>query len=184
MNKLLWILLLSTSSMLFAATPYVGANAGYMLDSETGFYSARMGLDFARRGIVVHALEGEIGYSRTRSDQRDPMIPPQYWTTARSEMTSFLLNYRATLEPSASRFSYSLGGGLGTTRWNVSQGRFEDRKEAFTLQARGGVEYAMTPKIRLGAAVRYLWFDEITFFSRDYGSSDDVVLETAIRIAF
>ena len=67
MKKLVSILLLATGLTASAqAAVIIGADAGYLVDAEEEYFSARLGYAFKANPALVHQLEVEVGYSEQK----------------------------------------------------------------------------------------------------------------------
>lgn len=172
MKTLLTLLLLTAATSAFAARPYVGASAGYWIDSEDNYFAARIGTTVAQATGLTHNLEVEVGFTSLGESGID------------LDMLPVMANYRLISERDQSKFGFYAGAGLGGTRLDVSGFGVSDENWAFSVQAFGGVEYKIAPKVALTAGVRYLWIDDANFFGTNTEVGDDVGLEVGIRFRF
>lgn len=173
MKKLLTVILLSAATSAFAASPYVGASAGYLVDSEDGLFSARIGMAVAQSSGLTHNLEGEIAFSSlSESGIKLDLLP-------------VMANYRLTGPiGTQTKLGFYGGAGLGATRLKLSGRGFRDNDWAFAAQAFGGITYNVTPKAAITAGARYLWIDDATLGGLTAEVGDDVALELGVRFQF
>jgi opacity protein-like surface antigen len=168
MKKLLTLIALAAATSAFAASPYVGASAGYLIDDEIGFYTARIGTDLVQKGGLTHSIEAEIGYaSDTAYGVKLEIIP-------------VMANYRLSGNLGTSPFRFYAGAGAGFSRQKLTR-LIHDDAWAFAAQAFGGVEAVLTPRASLTLGARYLWLNDYTIANVGIGSSDDVSIELGIR---
>jgi opacity protein-like surface antigen len=172
MKKLLTLILLSAASSAFAAQPYVGASAGYWIDSEEAYFAARIGTSVAQTTGLTHNVEVEVGFTSLSGSGID------------FDMLPVMANYRLVSEREQSKFGFYAGAGLGATRLDVSGFGLSDDNWGFSVQAFGGVEYKVAPKVALTAGVRYLWIDDTKFFGTSTDVGDDVGVEVGVRFRF
>lgn len=172
MKKLLTLILLSAASSAFAASPYVGASAGYLIDLEEHFFSARLGSDVAQAQGLIHSIEAEIGIATEK----------EFGATA--DFIPVMGNYRIASDLSQNPFGFFAGAGLGTARIMVSGYGLEDSAWTFAVQVFAGVEYKVTTAFSLTLGARYIWIDEVKLLGTSVDVGDDVALEAGIRFRF
>ena len=168
MKKLLTLIALVAATSGFAASPYVGASAGYLIDDETGFYTARVGTDLLQTQGLTHSVEAEIGYASDKD------------MGLKIEIVPVLANYRFSGAIGSSAHRFYAGAGAGFSRQKLT-GFVEDDAWAFAAQAFGGVETSVTPRTSFTLGARYLWVNKYTIANVGIGSSDDVSIEFGIR---
>lgn len=177
MKKLLSTLVLITglAASAQAATVIVGVDAGYLIDSEEEYLSARLGFEVARTGNFAHHLEFEVGYT----DDKEGGI--------KADLVPLTANYRFTA-PASGQWSYYAGAGLGIARARIDGvsifGPITLRDEAFAVQAFGGFTYQASPAVALTVGAKYLWVDDVTFASRRTEVGDDVAVTAGISFRF
>ena len=171
MKKLITLILLSAASSAFAASPYIAASAGYLIDAEEEFFAVRIGSNIAVVDGLTHSIEGEIGYiGESEGGLSLDLVP-------------VMGNYRITSQPAANNFSFYAGAGLGVSRLKLS-GWVEDDDWSFTAQAFAGVEYKVTPALSLNLGARYIWLDDVSLGGVSIDLGDDVAIEAGIRFRF
>ena len=176
MKKLLTTLVLISGLAASAqAAVIVAADAGYLLDSEEEFFSARVGFEISHANAFSHQLELEVGYT----DAKDGGI--------KSDLVPLMVNYRLAANANGP-WGYTLGAGAGFTRARIDGasifGPVKLRDEAFSAQAFAGVTYAATDKVSLSLGAKYLWIDDVTFASQSFEVGDDVALTAGISVKF
>lgn len=168
MKKLITLIALSIATSAFAASPYVGASAGYLIDGETGFYTARIGTELAQAGGLTHAIEGEFGYT---SDKDFGL---------KLEVIPVMANYRLSGNLGTSAHRFYAGAGAGFSRQKLT-GFVHDDAWTFAAQAFAGFESSITERTSATLGARYLWLNKYTIANVGIGSSDDVSIEFGIR---
>lgn len=157
------------------AAVIVGADAGYLVDSEEEFFSARVGFEISHANAFSHQLELEVGYT----DTKDGGI--------KSDLVPLMLNYRLAANVNGP-WGYTLGGGAGITRARIDgvsiYGPIKLRDEAFSAQAFAGVTYATTDKVTFSLGAKYLWIDDVTFVGQSFEVGDDVAITAGISFKF
>ena len=177
MKKLLSTLVLITglAASAQAATIVVGVDAGYLIDSEEEFLSARLGFEVARTGDFAHHLEFEVGYT----DDKEGGI--------KADLVPLTANYRFTA-PASGKWSYYAGAGLGLARARIDGasifGPIKLSDEAFAVQAFGGFAYQATPAVTLSLGAKYLWVDDVKFAGTNFDVGDDVAVTAGISFRF
>ncbi|HTO05026.1 MAG TPA: outer membrane beta-barrel protein, partial [Opitutus sp.] len=160
MKKLITLILLAAASSAFAASPYVGASAGYLIDAEEEFFAVRIGSDIAQVKGLTHSIEGEIGYV---GDSEGGLS---------LDLVPVMGNYRISTQPAANNVSFYAGAGLGISRVKLS-GWLNDDDWAFTVQGFAGVEYKVTPALSLNLGARYIWLDDVSIGGASIDLGDD-----------
>ncbi len=176
MKKFITTLLVITGFAASAQAVIVGVDAGYLIDSEEEFISARVGFEVAQSNAFSHQLELELGYTDMKEGG------------AKGEIIPLMANYRFVAPVAESGWSYYLGAGVGAARVSVdgvsTGGPVTLRDEAFAVQALAGVSYQLnaTASITLGA--RYLWIDDVTLAGTSFEVNDDVALSLGVAFKF
>ena len=172
MKKLITFILLSAASSAFAASPYLGANIGYLVDNEDAYFTTRIGSVVAQANGLTHSAELELGYT-TSTDYGFEL-----------ELVPVMANYRITTNRDSSKVEYFGGGGLGVSRVKLNGWGADDATWAFAVQAFGGVEYKATPTVSLTLGLRYLWIGRAHLFNVKEDVGDDLSVEAGIRYRF
>lgn len=176
MKKILSTFLLITGLAASAqASIIVGVDAGYLIDSEEEFLSARVGFEVARTGDFAHHLEFEVGYT----DDKEGGI--------KADLVPLTANYRFTA-PASGQWSYYAGAGLGVARARIDGasifGPVKLSDEAFAVQAFGGFTYQASPAVALTVGAKYLWIDDVKFAGSSFEVGDDVAVTAGISFRF
>jgi opacity protein-like surface antigen len=171
MKNIAIIALLATSLATSAHALIVGADVGYLLDSEEEFISARIGHEFKASASLSHQIEAEIGYSSASESGVKASILP------------ITLNYRAETT-AAKKLGYYFGGGVGLSITEGSGYGFSDDSTSFAFQAFTGLSYQASPTVKLHAGVKYLWIDDVSLFGTNIEVGDDVALTVGLSIKF
>ena len=172
MKKLLTLILLSAATTAFAASPYVGASAGYLIDLEEPFFAARIGSEVARANGLVHTMEGEVGIATEKNLGLTAHYIP------------VMANYRIASEFGAGQVGFYAGAGLGSARIKISGFGLDYSSWTFAVQAFGGVEYKVTDAYSLTLGARYIWIDDVDAYGSSVDIGDDVAVEVGIRFRF
>lgn len=165
------ILALALASSAVAASPYIGASVGYLIDGEEELISARLGFVVAESAQVNHGLELEVGYSGASESGVDLDVIPVF------------ANYRGTLNTSE-KISLQFGGGVGFSRVKASGFGVNFSDTPFSAQAFAGVGFRTTERSSIDLGARYIWFDDVSIAGVNLGSSDDVAVELGFSIRF
>jgi hypothetical protein len=176
MNKLTALFALLTAvSAASAAKPYVGAAAGYLIDSEEAFVSARVGFDIAKTPALTHSLEGEIGFS-TDSESGISL-----------DLVPVMLNYRATASYTDKIDLYS-GFGAGFTALKLDVDylgyRYKENDTAFSAQTFVGAGFRVSEQVSITLGARYIWINDAEFLGYDFEVGDDVAIEAGVHVRF
>ncbi|PTX98413.1 outer membrane beta-barrel protein [Opitutus sp. ER46] len=169
LTKLTVCLVLSAAAA-FGAGTYVGAGAGYWIDSEDMVFNARVGFDVAQQGNLTHAIELE-GYSGEDDEGRGIKL----------RLAGALVNYRLTVDLNAPLY-VSFGAGLGATRAKLRGYWYAGTDNAFTYQAIATLGYRITPQFSVEASARYLNIGKVDFSREKIG--DDVSAELGVKYHF
>lgn len=154
-----------------AATPYVGASVGYLVDSEDPIYGAHFGAELFRSGAYVHCLEGEVLHS-TSNDRG-----------VRFNVTPLMVNYRFGIDFPQGVYC-NFGAGVGVTKTSVKYWIVSDSDKAFTYQLLGSVGYMLSKEISIEAAVRYIDIGSAKMVGVKADVGDDVSFELGFRCRF
>jgi opacity protein-like surface antigen len=176
MNKLITVFALLTAvSTASAARPYAGAAAGYLIDSEEAYVSARFGFDVAQTQTLTHSLEGEIGVT---SDSEEGIS---------LDIVPVMLNYRATASYLDKVELYS-GVGAGVTALSLDVDymgfKYGEDETTFSAQAFVGAKFNVSSKVSFTLGARYIWINDAEFLGEDIKVGDDVSIEAGIHIKF
>jgi len=162
--------LLGIASAASAATPYVGANVGYLVDSQDPLFTTRVGAEFAKQDKLTHSAELEIGFLRDSEYGVDLDVVP------------VMANYRLGIGLSQ-KVSLELGAGVGMSFTKLKYyGSSNDT--AFTYQGLVGVNFALTEKTSLGLGARYLNIGETTLHGITDDLGDDLSIELGLKFKF
>ncbi len=176
MKKFITTLLVITGFAASAQAVIVGVDAGYLIDSEEEFISARVGFEVAQSNAFSHQLDLELGYT----DMKDG--------GAKGEIIPLMANYRFVAPVAESGWSYYVGAGLGVARVSVDGasigGPVRLRDETFALQALAGVTYQLNATASITAGARYLWIDDVNFAGSSFEVGDDVALSLGVNFKF
>ncbi|MBA4137719.1 MAG: hypothetical protein C0518_10420 [Opitutus sp.] len=169
------LLVLSGLAASAQAAVIVGLDAGYLVDSEEEFISARVGFEVANTSAFSHQLELEIGYTDTKE------------FGLKGEIIPLLANYRF-VAPSSGAWGYHAGVGAGMARSSIkgSFGGFgvDFNDESFAAQAFAGVTYQAGSNVTLSLGAKYLWIDDVNFAGASVEVGDDVALSAGISFKF
>jgi opacity protein-like surface antigen len=192
------LLAITATSASWALTPYVGASAGYFIDTEAEFLSARVGATLAKTGPVSHHVDFEVG---SMKDGYDDSFDTEI------QLKPMMLNYRASLWLNE-RLSLYAGAGAGKTKVKLTtnawwgavgsftfdisqyynfatyQGRRSSTDSAWSGQLLGGMEFALTDSLTLNAGARFLWVDKVQHFGSNDKVGDDVAIEAGLTYRF
>jgi hypothetical protein len=175
MKKLLTAVFVAGGLVASAHALVVGADIGYLLDSEDTYYTGRIGWQTKTNETYSHLLELELGYTETRE------------AGGSADLLPATINYRL-LGLTSGAFSYYIGAGIGFARISVdgvsTGGSVRLRDTAFAAQGFTGLVYQASPVIALTAGVRYIWIDEVTLASTRFEIGDDVALSAGFTIKF
>lgn len=172
MKSLPAVLLLLTALPAFAAGGYVGADVGYLTDSQEAFYAAHVGFDVAKSNRLVQGAEVEIGYTTDRD------------SGIKGDILPVMANYRLTFGAPEAKVGCYLAGGIGASNVRLSGYGLSDHSWAFTLQALGGLDYKVATNTTLKLGLRYLWIDDVTLFGYKAEVGDDLAIETGVSVRF
>lgn len=175
--KKLFITLIALSGLAASAQAavLVGVDAGYLIDSEEEYLTARIGFEVSHANAYSHQVELEVGYSEADESGLSADLLP------------ITANYRF-VATTTERFGYHLGVGAGLARARIDGasifGPVRLRDEALALQGFAGVNYQLAPAATLTAGVRYLWIDDVTFAGSTFEVGDDVAVSLGLSFRF
>ena len=152
----------------------VGTSAGYLLDAEEEYITARVGSQFGSSQGIAHNGEFEIGFSSQSED------------IGRGEYLPLMINYRAEFTNTGKFLPY-LGLGAGAARTQVKifgYSTFNEKDWSFAAQGFAGVSYQVSQKASLSAGARYIWIDDASYRGVKVEVGDDVALELGLHIRF
>ncbi len=170
MKKLFTLVLLAAVTSACAASPYVGASAGYLIDGEDAFFATRLGFDVANANTLTHSVEAEIGFASDKALGLTLDVVP------------LMANYRLTSQVAPDKLGYYCGVGAGASRLRLSGWGLRDNTWAFTVQAFAGIEYPVSPAFSVLLGARYIWIDEASMVGVTAEIGDDVAVEAGVRI--
>lgn len=162
--------LLGIASAASAATPYVGASVGYLVDTQDPLFTTRVGAEFAKQDKLTHSAELEIGMTRDS----------EYGVSM--DIVPIMANYRLGIGLSP-KVSLDLGAGLGMS-WTKLKYYGSSNDTAFTYQGLAGVNFALTEKTILGLGVRYINIGEASLHGITADVGDDLSIELGLKFKF
>jgi opacity protein-like surface antigen len=175
MKRILIALLFITALAATARAVHVGFDAGYLIDTEEEFLSARVGFEVARSNSLAHQLELEVGFTGSSEDDID------------GDIVATMANYRLAAD-GYGKWGYYFGGGLGSARISIdgvsTGGPIRLRDDAFALQALAGATYHFNDSVELTLGARYIWIDEVTFVGTSFEVGDDVAVSLGLNFKF
>lgn len=175
MKKILTALLIATGLAASAQAVIIGADAGYLLDSEEEYFSARLGFELKANGPASHQLELEVGYT----DEKDSGL--------KADLLPVTLNYRLQTAGSG-KLGYYFGAGAGIARASIDGvslfGPVRLRDTSFAAQAFAGVTYQVGPSTALSLGAKYIWVDDMTFVGSTVEVGDDVAIQAGFTFRF
>ena len=175
MNKIIAFAGFALAASQLAAGVYVGASAGYLIDSEEELIAARVGFVLKEAASIQHSLEAEVGLSSDSGYGLEMDIIP------------VLVNYRATFTVPGPVTPFA-GAGVGFSHVQVreegSSFEIDDGANPLTTQVFGGASFSVAPMVSLHAAARYIWIDDADLFGTSIEVGDDIALELGVTIHF
>jgi opacity protein-like surface antigen len=177
MKKLISVLILATGLAASAqAAVIIGVDAGYLVDAEEDFISARLGYGFKTDASLAHQVELEVGYT----SQED--------SGAKGKFIPVTVNYRAETV-AANRLGFYFGAGAGFAVTDVSipgSGVWEisDSGSSFALQAFAGVSFKASESVALHLGAKYIWIDDVDLFGTSIDVGDDVAITAGLSFRF
>ncbi|HYC71865.1 MAG TPA: hypothetical protein VEB66_11700 [Opitutaceae bacterium] len=172
-KKTLTALLVSCGLAASASAIVTSFEAGYLIDSEAEYLTARIGLPVASSETRSHLFELELGHT----DFTDSGV--------KSRLTPLTLNYR--LETAGQGpWGFYAGAGVGAARTRVQIGGlgFSRSDNAFAAQGFAGVSYQAGPSTKLTLGAKYLWIHEIDIFGTSIEVGDDVAVSLGVSFRF
>ncbi len=175
MKKLLTALFITTGLAVSAQAVIIGADAGYLLDNEEEYISARLGFEFKATERASHQLELEIGYS----------VAKEFGLKA--DLLPVTLNYRLQI-PGSGKLGYFVGAGAGFSRTTIDGvsiiGPVRLRDTTLALQGFAGLTYQAGPSTTLNLGAKYIWIDDANFAGTSVEVGDDVALQAGFSFRF
>ena len=176
MKKFVSFALIAASLAVSARALVVGADAGYLLDSEEEYISGRLGHAFASNDSLVHHVEAEIGYSNQKE------------TGAKGSLLPVTVNYRAqSIAANKLGFYYGVGAGFARTKISIAGSglpSLSDSGTSFAAQAFVGLSYQVSANGAFHLGVKYIWIDEVDLLGSSYEIGDDVALSAGFSVKF
>lgn len=171
MKKFVSLALIAASLAVSARALVVGADAGYLLDSEEEYISGRIGHAFSSDDSLVHHVELELGYTNEKESGVKGSILP------------LTVNYRAE-SIAANKLGFYFGVGAGLARTKVSGFGLSDSGTSFAAQALVGLSYQVSANGALHLGVKYIWIDEVELLGIGTDVGDDVALSAGFSVKF
>jgi opacity protein-like surface antigen len=171
MKKLIALAILATSLAVSARAIIVGVDAGYLLDSEEEYISARLAFPLKVQGTLTQQLELEAGITSMED------------SGVKGDFLPVTVNYRLESTP-AGKLGYYFGAGVGSAFVDVSGFGLSDNDVTLALQAFAGVTYRASAAVSLHAGLKYLWMGDAELFGSSLEVGDDVVLSAGISFKF
>jgi len=154
-----------------SAAVVIGGSAGYLIDSEEEYFTARLGYEFNSTTAFAHQAEIEFGYTESKESGVFGSIAP------------LTANYRF-LSAAGEKFSYHVGAGAGVAQVKVEVGSTSTNSQPFVAQAFAGVDYRITPSLSINLDAKYLWIDDVELYGITAEVGDDVALSAGISFKF
>ena len=171
MKQFVSIALVAAALAVSARAITVGADVGYLIDSEEVFTSGRIGQVLRSGDSLSHQVELEVGYtSQTESGVKGSFLP-------------VTVNYRAE-SIAANKLGFYYGAGAGFTRTKVSGFGISDTGTSFAAQGFVGASYQVTDTTSLHLGAKYLWIDDVKLLGSKIEVGDDVVLSAGLSVKF
>lgn len=171
MKKIVSLALIATTLAVSAQAVILGFDAGYLIDAEEEFISARLGREFKADASLSHQLEAEIGITSMRD------------AGLKGDILPVMINYRAE-SVAANKLGFHFGVGAGFARTSVSGFGVSDDGTSFAAQAFTGLGYQVSPSAKLHLGVKYLWIDDVKLFGTSLDVGDDVAVSAGISFRF
>lgn len=172
MKKYLTLALLSIASAVSAQAVIVtGASAGYLTESEAGYYAGRVGYQFKSASTTAHIAEIEIGHTSDSDFGIDLKITP------------VMANYRAEI-PTSENFGVYFGLGLGVANVRVKGWGVSASDQAFTYQGFAGITYKVSQNAKLTCGARYMQIEDVRMFGSSVEVGNDTALELGLSVKF
>jgi outer membrane protein W len=175
MKKILTSLFIITGLAASAQAVIIGADAGYLLDSEEEYLSARVGFELKASGPSSHQLELEVGYT----DENEGSL--------NADLLPVTLNYRLHIAGS-NKLGYYVGLGAGFARASIDgvsiNGAVRLRDHSFTAQGFAGLAYQVGPSTTLSLGAKYIWVDDMEFVGSTVEVGDDLAVQAGFTFKF
>ncbi len=140
---------------------FLGAGVDYFFDSETEYYSGKVGHSWAgKSGNYSQSLFLEVGWAEHEETFLDYNVIP----------VTLNYKYKRSL---IGCLNFYLGGGLGLAfvdsevidPANKTGGAVDHDDTVFVAQVFAGLSYCVTPNFEIFGGVRYLWSDDVDAFN-------------------
>lgn len=173
MKKFVSLALIAASLAVSARALVVGADAGYLLDSQEEYISGRIGHAFASNDSLVHHVELELGYSSQKeSGGKGSFLP-------------VTVNYRAqSIAANKLGFYYGVGAGFARTKVSINVPSLSDSGTSFAAQAFVGLSYQVSDNGALHLGVKYIWIDDVDLLGSSIEVGDDIALSAGFSVKF
>ena len=165
---------------------FIGGSAGYLVDSEEGFYTGHLGLDTPWDvGGCNIALYAEVGYAQIDDSFYAGLVP----VDADTDVIPITLNVKFE-RPLVGNLSGYVGGGLGAAIFStdvtspILPGKLSSDETVFTASVFAGLVYNVTSAFELYGGARWMYVDDsdVRGFGTDgSSSSDDWLFEIGLR---
>lgn len=176
MKKFVSLALIATSLAVSARALTLGADVGYLIDSEEAFYSARLGHVVKTDDSLNHQFEIEAGYSsQNESGVKGSFLP-------------VTINYRAE-SIAANKLGYYFGVGAGFARTRIKFSgsglpSISDSGTSFAAQGFVGLTYQASATTSLHVGAKYIWIDDVKLLGSSIEVGDDVAFSAGISVKF
>lgn len=175
MKKILTLLFIVTGLAASARAVIIGAEAGYLLDSEEEYVALRAGFEFKAVGPASHQLELEAGYTNEKEGG------------LKADLLPVTLNYRLQMAGTG-KWGYYVGAGAGFARATIDGvsifGPVRLRDNSFAAQGFAGVTYQAGPSTTLTLGAKYIWVNDMNFAGSTVEIGDDVALQAGFSFRF
>jgi hypothetical protein len=176
MKKFVSLALIAASLAVSARALVVGADAGYLVDSEEEYISGRIGHAFASNDSLVHHVELELGYTSEKE------------AGAKGSLLPVTVNYRAqSIAANKLGFYYGLGAGIARTKVSGPGSgvpTISDSGTSFAAQAFVGLSYQLTDTSAFHVGAKYIWIDDVKLLGSSFDVGDDVALSAGFSVKF
>lgn len=149
----------------------IGNSAGYLIDHEKTYLTARVGGEFYSGELIRHIGEFEIGYVFDSG------------SGVETEVLPMTLNYRIQFGGDG-LFAGCLGIGAGMVRYEVSDHGARDDSWAPAGQGFAGLSIRLFKKGRIDLGARYLRLRDVELLGRRVADGDDIAIEAGFHFQF
>ncbi|HEY8995303.1 MAG TPA: outer membrane beta-barrel protein [Lacunisphaera sp.] len=171
MKKFVSLALIATSLAVSAQALILAGSAGYLVDSEEEYLTARIGHEFKATSSLSH--QGEIEFAYTGSKE----------SGVKANIYPITANYRL-VNTVSEKVSYHFGAGAGLAISEVSGYGISDSGSSFTAQGFAGLDYRLSPNVTAQLGAKYIWIDNVKLFGTSIEVGDDIALSAGISIRF